>query len=462
MIYVLLIGNRDIQFNEKQAEKVKSELNINLNKNTENNGYYCFDKKSLYKNSKTFLKNIEHFDFETPLINPIIKETKEEDEIILLATNQPKPFKQDTYYVAKAIKYALKRKNVEATIKEIEFNPNHIKEYEALLEELFLKKDKYIVEVSGGVPTTKMAIYLYSFISEKDITLVDVDSEGKVCSDNFEHFAYSLLKSRLIKALEQYDYSFIKSFLEKTPKEFQNTFSKAYRLYSFKENFEEKEIIKQYKKKLGVLLSLILIHLRKEEYNYFLGETFAYLQNIGYYIILLIAKDKNRLVAPQQPNSKWKIQYHSFEENKTKKDKINDVFDNNFGKFLFLDYPEIVNTENQHLKLKDTEVNIDKANNYAIHKVLEKLKDCFGKDLKGIIDSYIEHFSFLKRLSNLRNQCIVSHKLMGYDLKDIKKKLNVDSYEEIESRLIQMHESIVKEDFTNVFDEYNRKLRELL
>lgn len=450
-ILVVTVGNRDVQFKIDNIS-IGNEI-IKLKENTkEDQQIYIFENQIL-DNSKKVFEYLEDYSFvEIPIIKILINKLDSEcikiDKIVLICSNNN--HNNDTYYFGKIIKKKLSNYNVE--IREMNFNPMELKNYNKFIDSVFNEKDKFFIECSGGIPQTRIAIYLYSIFRD-NLEIYEV-SKNIARKESKIIFEKVILKNKIISALEKYNYNFIREYKYKFGKDFKNIFDEINSVFTFSKKYKNEDLILEFEEKLNDLLSHLIVQWKSNNTSSFLGEFYSFIQNMGYYLIIKIAKFNKKLEGK-------KIYYKD-----EKKLSIKNIFFNKLGELVFYIYPELVEKNNK-IVLKDSFINktptcIDNASIESLDELFKKLKEIIkNSKLEKQLNEYNDLVIYFSDLKSFRNNCIVSHSLSGYTKQEILDKLNITD-DEMFKKLIKYFEIICSRKFINFFDEKNKKLLDLL
>lgn len=152
-------------------------------------------------------------DLTVNIIDALIKEYHPE-EIIMFATHQPIPFRQDTYYIAKILERKFAEQGIKSRICEYQSDPRDRDQAFLFFQKFFeenknLKSAQAIVSGSGGVPAMKEALNFYSVMNLIEPRIVDVDENShQVMESNIAQvYLKNFQKESLISLIAQHDYS---------------------------------------------------------------------------------------------------------------------------------------------------------------------------------------------------------------------------------------------------------------
>jgi len=506
-IYLICtLGDRDIQFNKNDKEKVEKLLNINLTGNRDDKEYCVVHPNKFRIDTKKILDNYNKIKkyIQIPLIDKVIDkiENKKLEKIYLIATDQegivPEQYSiKDTIYEAKIIKKKLLEKyNLNVEIVPAEFNAKDLKEWFKLIVDLFnkvLKDDnnEIVIEFSGGMSETREAIRLASLFNNK-ITVYEIIN-NKPVDMNTHFYEQRIAKEKVKDLVKNYNYSgalsLFKGYLPEDVKE-------ALRYLNYRLNFdfenakgiaENNEIVKEHNYRLEKIDSvnntidklkyLILelldnmeIELKRKEYANFLARVYRLEEAIGQYLILKWLSDKNCEIHYPFPNKEKPYR------KKPEYLPVNGKISINRYLAFYFSHLKDGGYENEHERYLANELNklIQKDKDFKIGKELntrnieEIIKIMYNEnseERKMLNNIFIMYKYYDNRKSeNLRNNTIIAHGFRGVNrdmINDILKKNGINKdiedffKEDIKERFYKIIGENVEE---NIFDRINSRI----
>lgn len=499
---ICTLGNRDIQFKKEYENKLIAILGNIFDKDGD------LDSEGLYINKNNFLESskkvYEKYDeiqnyIILPIIQPCLNENIE--KIILVPTDQQdedtvadKFKKGDTFIEAKIIKKILEKKGYlnKVEIRDAKFNASDLKRWfnhmSKIVDDNYKKFDKIMIEISGGVPTSKEAVRLVSLFKSK-IDVVEV-IKGKINVSNMKFFENRIIREKIKDLINNYNYTGALSFKEYLKDKNENDkVIKLMKHLKYRLNFDfgnaqkeynenrlnhllnEKNTIKKLEYLILELLDNMEIELKNENYANFLGRMYRLEEAVGQYFVL-----------------KW------FEKTGTKLSYINVKGESSNG----LIHPKDMGVNNLNNKLKNYLKYLAKGlyNNKPVnHKGVKKLYDyieyfcnnngkyiikidtpAFEKLIFHLYGVYSEEYKLFKNIQNiykikeenysenLRHKTIIAHGFEGIS-KDsfegmLKKRgckcTNVKDY--FSENIKEKFYNYLNEKNNNIFDEINKKI----
>ena len=157
------VGNRNFKYGQAF-----------ISKDIEKNDNFFEQTKLIYEDFENEVCNIQ-----LNILDVLISEY-EPKIVYLFVTNQPKPFRQDTYYAGLIIQKLLEQKNIQTYLVEFHNDPRDRDATFSFFENFFItnpqfRDDQIIVSGSGGVPAMKEALNFYAVATLQSPNIVDVD-----------------------------------------------------------------------------------------------------------------------------------------------------------------------------------------------------------------------------------------------------------------------------------------------
>ena len=382
------VGNRNFKYGQAF-----------ISKDIEKNDNFFEQTKLIYEDFENEVCNIQ-----LNILDVLISEYQPKI-VYLFVTNQPKPFRQDTYYAGLIIQKLLGQKNIQTYLVEFHNDPRDRDATFSFFENFFMtnpqfRDDQIIVSGSGGVPAMKEALNFYAVATLQSPKIVDVDENTQTIMQS--NIAQSYLKKfqeeTLFSFFDHHNYSWAYLYL-KSPAclistvvlerklmyleaKYNFDFAKANRyIDEHQPGFELLQMINpsatldkylyQKKQNLIYLLDNLEITYKKWEYTSLLGKLYAFKENFA----------------------RWRVE----EIIQSKSENLNQI-----------EADRIIATYSQYFDLEKPKVPQRKNNAWEQRKYYLNINDITIPDT--VFQSLLEK---LKSLHWLRNTSIMAHGFMG-------------------------------------------------
>ncbi len=482
-LLIFTIGNRDLQFDRKITEYFPESY---FEPNNDDPTKFFISKtnkdKTFYEISQEFYKKIDNIPPER-IAYPMIAQTLEAcevkpDKIILIASEQKDPDKQDTVFAGKILAGLLKQKGYETEVVPLNVSPVSTQDLLPFFQNLLMKHKDYSVEISnsGGTPAMRTASILASVSvgNVKDIMQVNA-REGKVNKENAQTFIRQIYKHTLDNMLSVYDYSGILNLpLKQTVKEIAQEALDEYNLtkdyFPQKKNQPKAPYDQRALKAISLLVENMRVTYVQGRYAEALQRIFRIEEAVWYLLFYLYLKDKG-LVDENNPN---KIKYSVNGEIKRKPfEQLINFGGSSFGEFLKITFPDRIVEKKQVDKngkekkyytflFEGKEIPIAGKNfYYYLFRSLKAYPEIINFFAELNKDEEGQFYTNKSKLNSLRNNSFLGHGLKGVTKEEL---LNITGKNDFNQFIEEFNGVLTKfvpdYRFERIFDLYNDRIKE--
>jgi len=373
-VLVITLGNRDLQFDRSieglQEYETKKDWffpnNDDRSKfviNTRGNPSFfeisekLFDEYDLWNNYAVYPmieENLKYF---------IEKKGSFPDNIILVASNQKPPDRQDTFWTAKFLQKLLAQQYpVNIEIKNFSFPPTDLKYLLPFFIELYQQLHNQFREIyvghSGGTPAMRTATILASLSDNFVQEFLSVEARSKeIKTENAQFFIHKVIQHTVEKMLSVYDYAGILNL--PVSDEVKTIAEEALAVYNMNKKFDIAEEINskvpyddRAKKSIALLIeNMRVTYIQQKRYAETLQRIFRLEEAVWYLLFYLYLKEKGFLTGENLN----KVRKEKIGSSKHKKfEEIINFGHPNFKKYMKNLFPDLLEEgPNRKLIIRD-------------------------------------------------------------------------------------------------------------
>lgn len=416
-VLLITLGNRDLQF-KKTIQKMLNVLEKSwFEENNDDKNCLIINKKmNFYEiTANIYEKNYEKFEkyFLFTMIDKTLKYVKAHPvntSIIFVATHQPKPDKQDTYFIAKIAQRYYESKGYNCTCNFIECEPINFSElvsYFLKIYESLPSVSQVYISNSGGTPDIRSATYFAGIFRNFEYLSVNART-SKENTQNFKNQEKILLKNIVKKMLDVYDYQGI-IFLPLS-QQIHNICRESLNYYNLSKKIEGNYGEKA-PKAINLLIQTAHVCYVQGRYAECLGRMYRIEEAVWHFLLYQFIYERGFM------DEHDTIIYGS------KKKSFSYIFNDYkiMNEFLSFHFSEHFEEIDKQLKLKKTKVSTRSGKNFYWHffKTFNKFTNITNFFEKINLNNRKEPYESNSILNTTRNKSYLGHGFKGISKKDL-------------------------------------------